>query len=109
MAVTGSRCSSDASITNSRDRCSDLASDSLSPVAREVDTPHAVLVVIPAVSDAESVVPHEVPCCAEADPLPSPSGSTPRLADLDRAVPCDTDSFAAVETATEAESPTVLV
>jgi hypothetical protein len=33
----------------------------LSPVAREVDSPQAVLVLIPAVSEADVVVPDEVP------------------------------------------------
>ena len=61
IAVTGSRCNSDGSTTSSRERCSERASDSLSPAAREVETPHAVLVLIPVVSDVDSVVPHEVP------------------------------------------------
>lgn len=109
MAVTGSRCSCDGSTTNSRDRWSDLASDSLSPVALDVDTPHAVLVLIPAVSDAEAVVPVEVPRCLETDPLPSPTCSARWPADLDRPPPRDTDSLRATETASEAEPPAVLV
>ena len=76
--MTGSRCSSDGSTTSSRERCSERASDSLSPAAREVDRPHAVLVLIPVVSEADSDVPREVPDCAERDPPPG-SGSTPAL------------------------------
>jgi len=108
MAVTGSRCSSDGSTTSSRERCNDRASDSLSPAAREVDTPHAVLVLIPVVSEADSDVPREVPDCAERDPPPR-SGSTPPPDGLVRPVPVDRDSLSDVDVADEAESPTVLV
>ncbi|MGH2929255.1 MAG: hypothetical protein ACRDL8_13715, partial [Solirubrobacteraceae bacterium] len=105
MAVTGSRCSSDGSTTSSRERCSERASDSLSPAAREVDTPHAVLVLIPVVSEADSDVPREVPDCAERDP-PPPSGSTPAPDGLVLPVPVDRDSLSEVDVADEAESPT---
>jgi hypothetical protein len=108
IAVTGSRCSSDGSTTSSRERCSDRASDSLSPVAREVDMPHAVLVLIPVVSEADSDVPQEAPACDERDPPPW-SGSTPPPEGLVRPVPVDDDSLLDVEVAVEAESPTVLV
>src|SRR6478736_4155110 len=101
MAVTGSRCNSDGSTTNSRERCSDRASDSLSPVAREVDTPHAVLAAIPVVSDADSDVPQEAPACDERDPPPR-SGSTPPPDGLVRPVPVDDDSLVDVEVAAEA-------
>src|SRR3984885_2770602 len=92
MAVTGSRCSSDGSTTSSRERCSDRASDSLSPAAREVDTPHAVLVLMPAVSDTDRVVPHDAPACGRARP-----------------VPVERDSLSDEDAAAETESPTVLV
>jgi hypothetical protein len=108
MAVTGSRCSSAGSTTSSRERWSERASDSLSPVAREVDTPHAVLVLMPAVSEADADVPHEVPDCEERVPPPR-SGSTPPPAGLDLPVPVDRDSLSEVDVADEAESPTVLV
>ena len=108
IAVTGSRWSSAASTTNSRERCSDRASDSLSPVARDVDTPHAVLVLIPVVSDVESEVPQDVPAWEDRDPPPR-SGRTPLPDGLVRPVPTDRDSLLDVDVAEEAESPTVLV
>src|SRR3984957_19849417 len=107
MAVTGSRCSSDGSTTSSLERCRDRASDSLSPVAREVDTPHAVLVLIPVVSEVDSLVPQEVPACAERDALPE-RGRTPPP-ERDWPVPVDRVSLSEVDVASEAESPTVLV
>jgi hypothetical protein len=107
IAVTGSRCSSDGSTRSSRERCSERASDSLSPVAREVDKPHAVLVAIPVVSEADSEVPHEVPDWEDRDP--PRSGSTPAPDGLVRPVPADHDSLSEVDEAAEAESPTVLV
>src|ERR1700685_3570556 len=107
MAVTGSRWSSVGSTTSSRERCRDRASDSLSPVAREVDTPHAVLVLIPVVSEVDSLVPHEVPSCVERDALPE-TGRTPP-AERDRPVPVDRVSLSEVDVAAEEESPTVLV
>ena len=108
IAVAGSRCSSDGSTTSSRERCSERASDSLSPVAREVDTPHAVLTEIPVVSEADSEVPHEVPDWEDRDPPPR-SGSTPAPDGLVRPVPADLDSLPEVDAAAETESPTVLV
>jgi hypothetical protein len=108
MAVTGSRCSSDGSTTSSRERCSERASDSLSPAARDVDKPHAVLVLIPSVSDVDCVVPHDVPACAERDPPPR-SGMTPPPAGLVRPVPAELDWLLDQEAAPEADSPTVLV
>ena len=78
MAVVGSRCSSDGSTRSSRERCSERASDSLSPVAREVDTPQAVLVLIPEVSETDSLVPCDVPDCADRD-RPSAKGVNPAL------------------------------
>src|ERR1700760_3719977 len=106
MALAGSRCSSAGSTTSSRGPCRERASDSLSPVARDVDSPQAVLVLIPVVSETDSVVPDDVPVWAERDP-PPPSGRTP--AGLDVPVPSDRESLAATEPATELESPTVLV
>ena len=76
MAVVGSRCSSDGSTRSSRERCSERASDSLSPVAREVDTPQAVLVLIPSVSETDSLVPCDVPVWPDRD-RPPPNGVTP--------------------------------
>ena len=76
IAVTGSRCSSDGSTTSSRERCSERASDSLSPVAREVDSPQAVLVLIPVVSESDSLVPRERPAWVDRD-RPPPKGVTP--------------------------------
>jgi hypothetical protein len=73
-----------------------------------VDTPHAVLVLIPAVSDADRVVPHDAPACAECEPPPR-SGSTPPPAGLARPVPVERDSLPDQDAATELESPTVLV
>jgi hypothetical protein len=108
MAVTGRRCSSDGSTTSSRERCSERASDSLSPAAREVETPHAVLVLIPVVSEADSDVPDDVPDCEELDPPPR-SGSTPPPDGLVRPTPVDRDSLSEVDVADEEESPTVLV
>jgi len=108
--VTGSRCSSDGSTTSSRDRCSDLASDSLSPVAREVDTPHAVLAAIPAVSETDSFVPEAVLACVDREPPAlGDSGSTPAPLWLDRPVPSDRDAFIPADAAAEKVSPTVLV
>src|SRR5450756_1344060 len=109
MAVSGSRCSSDGSTTSSRERCSDRASDSLSPVARDVDRPHAVLVLMPAVSDADSLVPRVVPVCVETDPLAPSASGNPRFAGRDWPPPLELDSLSEVETAAEAESPAVLV
>jgi hypothetical protein len=108
IAVAGSRCSSDGSTTNSLDRWSDLASDSLSPVAREVERPQAVLVLIPAVSEADAEVLRDVPACAERDAPPA-SGRTPGAAEWLRPVPVDRESLSDAEAAAEAESPTVLV
>jgi hypothetical protein len=76
MAVVGSRCSSDGSTRSSRERCRERASDSLSPVAREVDSPQAVLAVIPSVSETDSLVPCDVPLWADRD-RPPPKGMTP--------------------------------
>ena len=76
MAVVGSRCSSDGSTSSSRERWRERASDSLSPVAREVDTPQAVLVLIPSVSETDSLVPCDVPLWPDRDP-PPPNGVTP--------------------------------
>jgi hypothetical protein len=108
MAVAGSRCSSDGSTMSSRERCNERASDSLSPVAREVDTPQAVLVLMPVVSEADSDVPHELPDCDERDPPPR-SGRTPAPEGLVRPVPAERDSLSEVDVEAEAESPTVLV
>ena len=108
MAVTGSRCSSDGSTTSSRERCSDRASDSLSPVAREVDSPQAVLVLIPAVSETDSLVPREVPACADRD-RPPPKGMTPAPGPREYPVPSEVDTLSLVDAAAETESPTVLV
>ena len=108
MAVVGSRCSSDGSTTSSRERCRDRASDSLSPVAREVDVPQAVLVLIPAVSETDSLVPRDVPACAERD-RPPPNGVTPAPAAWEYPVPSEVDSLSLVDAAAETESPTVLV
>ena len=74
--MVGSRCSSDGSTRSSRERCSERASDSLSPVAREVDTPQAVLVLIPSVSETDSLVPCDVPVWPDRD-RPPPNGVTP--------------------------------
>src|SRR6266700_7805010 len=109
MAVSGSRCSSAGSTTTSRERCMDRASDSLSPVARDVDTPHAVLAAMPAVSEADSLVPHVEPACVEVDPPPTPASANPRSVAWDRPLPLELDSLSEVDTAAEAESPTVLV
>src|ERR1700728_2980529 len=108
MAVTGSCCSSDGSTTSSRERCSDRASDSLSPVAREVDSPQAVLVLIPEVIETDSLVPREVPACAELD-RPPPKGMTPPPGDREYPVPSEVDRLSLVDVAAETESPTVLV
>src|ERR1700735_548009 len=107
MAVAASRCSSDGSTTSSRERCNERASDSLSPAAREVETPQAVLVLIPVVSEADSDVPYEVPDCEERDPPPR-SGSTPPPDGLVRPTPVDRDSLSEVDVAGEEEAPTVL-
>src|ERR1700681_3180526 len=105
MAVSGSRCSSAGSTTSSRDRCRDRASDSLSPVARDVDTPHAVLVLMPAVSEADSLVPHVVPVCLEIDPPPlpplPPARANPRHVARDCPSLLELDSLSEVETAAE--------
>jgi hypothetical protein len=108
MPVTGSRCSSDGSTTSSRDRCRERASDSLSPVAREVDSPQAVLVLIPAVSETDSLVPREVPVCPDRD-RPPPRGMTPAPGVREYPVPSEVDSLSLVDEAAETESPAVLV
>lgn len=109
MAVGGSRWSSAGSTTTSRDRCRDRASDSLSPVAREVDTPHAVLVLMPAVSEVDSLVPQVVPVWVETEPPAPPGRAKPRSVARDRPPPRELDSLPETDTAAESESPTVLV
>lgn len=108
MAVGGSRWSSAASTTTSRDRWRERASDSLSPVARDVEVPHAVLVLMPEVSEVDSLVPHVVPVWVETEP-PAPGCAKPRSVARDRPPPRELDSLSEVETAAERESPTVLV
>jgi hypothetical protein len=72
-----------------------------------VDTPQAVLVLIPAVSDSDSDVPRDLPVSPERA-LP-PNGSKLLSADLEWPLPRDLDSLSELEAATEAEPPTVLV
>src|SRR5215472_15423075 len=106
IAVGGSRCSSEASARNSLERCRDCASDWLSPVASVVDTPQAVLVLMPVVSDCD------VPCDLPVSPervLPPANGSKLLSAELEWPLPRDADSLSELEAETEAEPPTVLV
>jgi hypothetical protein len=72
-----------------------------------VDTPHAVLVLIPEVSDCDSDVPRDLPVSPERV-LP-PNGSKLLSADLEWPLPRDLDSLSELEAATEPEPPTVLV
>src|ERR1700727_421163 len=108
MAVVGSRCSSDGSTSSSRERWRERASDSLSPVAREVDTPQAVLVLIPSVSETDSLVPCEVPVWPDRD-RPPPNGVTPAAPACEQPLPSDVDELSLVDDAAVLESPTVLV
>ena len=73
-----------------------------------VDTPQAVLVLMPAVSDCDSDVPRELPVSPERV-LPPPNGSKLLSADLEWPLPRDLDSLSELEAATAAEPPTVLV
>jgi len=70
-------------------------------------------VLIPAVSETDSLVPQVVPDWVEADPpappLAPPGRAKPRSVARDRPVVLDPDSFSPAETAAEEESPTVLV
>ena len=99
----GSRCSSEASTRNSLERCRDCASDWLSPAASVVDTPQAVLVLIPAVSDGDSDVPRDLPVSPER--VRPPNGSKLLSADREWPLPRDHDSLSELEAATEAEPP----
>src|SRR5579875_2399666 len=108
IAVGGSRCSSEASTRNSRERCADWASDWLSPAASAVDAPHAVLAAIPAVNDSDSLVPRDVPSCAERD-VPPASGSRLLPAGRERPLPREVVSLSEAEAATDDEPLTVLV
>src|SRR5580704_7139158 len=56
IALAGSCWSSCCSTRNSRERCKASASESLSPVALEVVSPHAVLVLTPALTDSLSLM-----------------------------------------------------
>src|SRR5208337_5159477 len=56
IALAGSCWSSCCSTRNSRERCKASASDSLSPVALDVVTPHAVLVLTPVLTDSFSLM-----------------------------------------------------
>src|SRR5215472_4406173 len=76
-ALGGSCCSSWASTRNSRERCAVVPSDSLSPIARDVLTPHDVLVLIPSVIDSESLVPCDSLTSRLPDPVRGANGAAP--------------------------------
>jgi hypothetical protein len=86
----------------------DCASDSLSPAARLVDIPHAVLVLIPAVSDSDWLDPCDLLVSADRDE-PPPNGRKLLGVERDCPLPRDSDSLPVAEVASEADSPTVLV
>lgn len=105
----GSRCSSLASTRNSRDRCTERASDSLLPAATDVDAPQAVLAEIPAVIDSDWEVPCERPASWLPDAVPGRGRKPLSSADLLLPVPVDTESLTEADVAREVLSPTVLV
>src|SRR5579862_6202486 len=76
IALGGSCCSSCCSTRNSRERCSAAASDSLSPVARDVVWPQEVLVLIPVLADSLTEVFRESLVWVLADELAG-TGMTP--------------------------------
>src|SRR5215469_12863813 len=104
MALAGSCWSSCCSTRNSRDRCSARARDSLSLVALEVVNPHAVPVLIPALTDSDSLVPREPLVWAFRDGLPR-HGSTPPASLRPRAVLCEVPSVADHDVASELAEP----
>src|SRR5580704_11967694 len=108
IALAGSCWSSCCSTRNSRDRCSARARDSLSPVALDVVIPHAVLVLIPALTDSDSLVPRESLAWVLRDRVPR-HGSRPPASVRPRPVLRAVPSVADHDVASELTEPVVLV
>ncbi len=64
---------------------------------------------MPEVSEVDSLVPQVVPVWVEIEPPAPPGRAKPRSVARDCPPPRELDSLPEVETATETESPTVLV
>ena len=109
IALTGSCWSSYCSTRNSRDRCRARARDWLSPVAREVVTPHAVLVLIPVLTDSVSLVPRESLAWTVRERLPRDGSSVLPVSLRPHPVLRVVPSLADHDSASELVEPAVLV
>ena len=67
-----------------------------------------VLVLIPAVSETDSLTEDDVPAWPDRD-RPPPRGITPPPAACEKPLPSEVDALSLTDAAAEAESPTVLV
>jgi hypothetical protein len=109
IALAGSCWSWCCSTRNSLDRWSAWANDSLSPVAWDVVIPHAVLVLIPALTDRLSPLPRDSLVCALREVLAGQGAiPLPGLARPDEA-PRVEPSLVDHDPATELTDPAVLV
>src|SRR5579862_54809 len=105
IALTGSCWSWCCSTRNSLDRCSARASDSLSPVAVDVVIPHAVLALMPSLTDSLTPLPRDVPACALREKLAGQGPWPVQPEPVPRLEPSLVDH----ESATELTEPVVLV
>src|SRR5262249_6659386 len=93
-----------------------LPSEEFSPIARDVVIPHDVPVLIPSVSEYESLVPRDCEASALPDPVRAANGAAPvlvwprpRLCPVVWLRDCDTDTDRAVPTVEVYEAPVVSV
>src|SRR5437879_2211842 len=109
IALTGSCCSSCCSTRNSRDRAAARVSDSLLPSAAEVVRPHAVVRLIPALTDSASPAVCAWLVWTLREWLVRASGST--LLSPPRPCPVAADTLSPLDRdfVTESVPPTVLV